>query len=205
MKKYPYSGHSYLMGNRSSNWQDIDEVLSLFGKNKKTARKRYQEFLIKGIEMGKQPDLVGGGLIRSTGGWSVLRSKRKAGIFEKSDERILGDGDFVETVLKAAKESMEARYALAAKGVVIENIIQTVSKLLSIQPQELIGVSKERNIVKGRALVSYWSTRELGMTMVEVASYLGISASTASVATKRGMKIVQEEDLKLIKLLNMNI
>ena len=205
LKKYPYSGHSYLMGSRSNNWQSINEVLSLFSNNKKTAIKQYQAFLIKGIEIGRQPDLVGGGLVRSAGGWSVLRSMRKAGIFEKSDERILGDGAFVDTVLKAAKESMETKYALSAKGVVIEDILQIVSKMLSIHPKELKGVSKERTIVKGRALVCYWSVRELGMTMTEVAGYLGITLPTVSVAVKRGMKIVLDENLKLTKLLNVNI
>ena len=34
--------------------------------------------------------MVGGGLIRSLGGWSVVKSLRKSGIFEKGDERILG-------------------------------------------------------------------------------------------------------------------
>ena len=205
LKKFAYSGHSYLMGHRSSNWQEIDEVLSLFSDKKASARKRYQEFLIKGIEMGRQPYLVGGGLIRSARGWAVLRSMRKAGIFEKSDERILGDGDFVDMVLKAAKESMEARYALSAKGIVIADIIQTVSKLLSIHPEELMGVSKERTIVKGRALVCYWSVRELGMTMTEVAGHLKIALPTVSVAVKKGMEIVRNEGFDLIKLLNTNI
>jgi len=31
-------------------------------------------------------------------------------MFEKSDERILGDGDFVEQVLSAAEEQMEKCY-----------------------------------------------------------------------------------------------
>ena len=41
---------------------------------------------------------------------------RGAKMFEKSDERILGDGDFVEQVLSAAEEQMEKRYRLRAKG-----------------------------------------------------------------------------------------
>ena len=36
------------------------------------------------------------------GGWAVVKSMRKAKIFEKSDERILGDGDFVDQVLSVA-------------------------------------------------------------------------------------------------------
>jgi len=39
--------------------------------------------------------LIGGGLIRSQGGWANVKAMRRAKIFEKADERILGDGDFV--------------------------------------------------------------------------------------------------------------
>jgi plasmid maintenance system antidote protein VapI len=49
------------------------------------------------------------------------------------------------------------------------------------------------------------SVRELGLTMTEVAAYLKISAPTVSVAVRRGMKIAREENLKLKKLLNINM
>ena len=41
------------------------------------------------------------------GGWSAVKAKCRAKIFEKSDERILGDGDFVEKVLSGSREQME--------------------------------------------------------------------------------------------------
>jgi hypothetical protein len=50
----------------------------------------------KGISEGRRDDLTGGGLIRSHGGWAAVKQMRRAKMFEKSDERILGDGDFVE-------------------------------------------------------------------------------------------------------------
>ncbi|MGD9975325.1 MAG: hypothetical protein AB7S77_19870, partial [Desulfatirhabdiaceae bacterium] len=53
------------------------------------ARRRYRAFLMKGIALGNHPDLVGGGLIRSAGDWSAVRMMRKAGLFQKSDERML--------------------------------------------------------------------------------------------------------------------
>ncbi|MBW1679367.1 MAG: hypothetical protein JRJ08_04370 [Deltaproteobacteria bacterium] len=45
---------------------------------------------------------------------------RKAKIFQKADERILGDGgNFIESVLATAQEGLERKYALAARGVLI--------------------------------------------------------------------------------------
>jgi hypothetical protein len=52
-------------------------------------------------------NLIGGGLIRSEGGWSAIKDQRIAKIYQKGDERILGDGDFVEQILSAANEEMK--------------------------------------------------------------------------------------------------
>ena len=87
------------------------------------SRRRYREFLVKGIAFGRQPELMGGGLVRSAGGRSAVRSMRNAGAFLKSDERILGDGDFFDSVLSDAQEAMKDRYWLAAKGIQLDDII----------------------------------------------------------------------------------
>jgi len=57
--------------------------------------------------LGRQPDLVGGGLIRSAGGWAAVQCLRKAGLSQKSDERILGDGDFVDAVLNNVADRLK--------------------------------------------------------------------------------------------------
>jgi len=67
--KYPFSGHSTLMGKIKRDWQDTEWVLRLFGQGVRAARRRYHDFVEKGIEMGRRKDLTGGGLIRSMGGW----------------------------------------------------------------------------------------------------------------------------------------
>jgi len=50
--------------------------------------------------------LVGGGLLRSIGGWAELKEFRDLGIRIKGDERLLGSSDFVERVLKQAEEQL---------------------------------------------------------------------------------------------------
>ncbi len=68
--KYPYSRHSALMGKVKREFQDTGYVLMLFGVKLPAARKAYRAYVEKGIAQGCRPELVGGGLIRSTGGWS---------------------------------------------------------------------------------------------------------------------------------------
>jgi putative transposase len=77
---YAYDGHSRIMGKESSDWQDVDKVLELFGKHKKQARKKYEAFVEKGVSEGKKPELTGGGLVRSAGGWQELMALRKMNI-----------------------------------------------------------------------------------------------------------------------------
>jgi chromosomal replication initiation ATPase DnaA len=86
----------------------------------------------------------------------------------------------------AAQETFDKKYALAALGVKFTHIIEAVSELMSVSPQDLIGPRKERAIVKARILVCYWAITELGMSMTETGKQLGISVSTVSVAVKKG-------------------
>ena len=97
------------MGKVKRDWQDIEWVLRLFNNRIAVARRRYHKFVEKGISMERRKDLTGGGLIRSMGGWAAVKSMRKARMFEKSDGRILGDGNFVEQVLSTRQEQMERK------------------------------------------------------------------------------------------------
>jgi plasmid stabilization system protein ParE len=58
---------------------------------------------------GRRDDLTGGGLIRSIGGWKEFTARRSVNERMQSDERILGDGDFVENVLQEAEEALERK------------------------------------------------------------------------------------------------
>ena len=95
LDRYDWCGHSAVMGKKRLGWQDVAYVLEWFGKTETEAREAYREFVQKGIAQGRRPDLVGGGLIRSLGGWSAVKALRaRGGGEEKSDERVLGSGDF---------------------------------------------------------------------------------------------------------------
>ena len=72
LDRYPYCGHSALMENVKRDWQQVDYVLGFFGKRKAEARKSYRTFVAKGVEQGQRPELTGGGLLRSVGGWAAL-------------------------------------------------------------------------------------------------------------------------------------
>jgi hypothetical protein len=105
--KYPFSGHGVILGNFNQPWQNIKAVLALFGRTSRPARRGYQAFVAKGVDQGRRTDLTGGGLIRSNDGWASVKAMRKANTHVKSDERILGDSDFVEEILSQADEALD--------------------------------------------------------------------------------------------------
>jgi REP element-mobilizing transposase RayT len=154
LDRYPYSGHSRLMAKVRDQWQDVDTVLALFGKKKYTAQKQYREFVEKGILDGKKPELTGGGLIRSAGGWGVLKSLRQMNIHFKSDERILGDSDFVEKVLHDATEKMEHKYRLKAMGYDFDTVVEIVSEIFKIEVRQILSPGKHPERVMARSELS---------------------------------------------------
>jgi putative transposase len=103
LRFYPWAGHSVIMGKQERGWQDVGAVLGYFGRRKKKAMAGYEEYVREGIEKGRRPELVGGGLRRSLGGWSEVLSLRRRGEKTVSDERILGSGEFIEQLLSKAE------------------------------------------------------------------------------------------------------
>ena len=197
--KFVYSGHGTILGKYDHSFQDVDYILGLFGKRVSEARKAYRTYVQKGIKQGRRSELVGGGLIRSAGGWSEVKGLRRAHAHMKGDERILGDGDFVKSVLDAANEQLERRYMLAAKGFDFEKVAQRVTKVFGIKMDQVLAAGKHPQTVKARSLLCYWAVRELGMNGMDVARKLGLSQSSVSKSAKRGEKIASTENLMLIE------
>ncbi len=197
LKRFPYSGHSTLMGKRTRIWQSTEYVLRLFGNSQRTSRRAYGLFVKKGIEKGKRSDLVGGGLVRSAGGWSALKSFRQAGFMQKADERILGDGDFVSKILQDAKERLERKYRLKSQGYDFDKIVDRVGLLSERDPKKIVTSGKRRYEVEARNIICYWAWRELGISQVDLAEKFGVSQPAISAAIQRGEKIVIERQLQL--------
>ncbi len=199
LDKYRYCGHSVLMGKSKRQWQDADYILRLYNSKYLTARRRYREYVEKGLGDGRRSDLVGGGLIRSAGGWSMVKAMGRGVERMKGDERILGEGDFVETVLKAAQENLERKYQLEAEGYSFDWLVGRVARQLELEPKDVLAPGKYAQSVKARSLLCYWGARELGMTTVDLAKRLNLAQPTVSQAVIRGQKIAEDQGLSLIE------
>jgi putative transposase len=191
--RYPFSGHGVVMGQFDQPWQDWKAVLAHFGKQLGPARRGYRAFVAQGVDQGCRDDLIGGGLVRSAGGWSGVTAMRNTKMQMKSDERILGDGDFVTQLLSNFDESLERQYALKSQGVDVDVVAARVAKLLNMPLDEIWLPGKYKALVTARSLLCFWAVRELGVSMASMARRLNISTVAVSKSVQRGAKIAQQE------------
>jgi hypothetical protein len=190
------------MGKTQQPWQDIDYVLSLFGKKIGPARRGYAAFVKKGASMGRRPDLVRGGLLRSLGGWSVIKGLRGSSIRFKGDERILGSSDFVIRVLKKANERLDQESQIRASGLDLNQLVEKVAARYNIEPADLKTAGKQSKITLARRMLCYLAVRKLKLSCTEVARELNISPSAVSRAVSVDRNLLDRDKIQneLLKL-----
>jgi len=193
---YRYSGHAVLIGKEEHQWQVKDYLLALFGKTQEQARVQYVSYVALGANQGRRPELVGGGLRRSLGGWSALTDCRMGSPRIKGDERILGGGDFVEKVLREAEETLTEITHLKRQGLGWDGLMERVMVEFDITREDLTEGRKERRVVRSRSVLCYWAVRKLRMTVTEVALKLRITPSAVSRLVSRGQHFIQEGQLE---------
>jgi len=200
LKNYEYSGHSVVMGERSLCWQQAGYVLEFFGSGAQRARQRYCQYVEQGIELGRRPDLVGGGLIRSMGGWEGVKKLRQQGQDRvKGDVRILGEGQFVEQVLAKTEETFTRQHELKRRGYDLVKVEQKVCKLCGIAWEELRMQGREKKRVEARSLAIYWAVRELGIDGMSLARRYRLTQPAIVYAVRRGEKIAKERNCPSLK------
>jgi putative transposase len=197
LEHFAYCGHRQILGRNPQSWMATDEILSRFGKRMSTARKEYVSYVSEGMEQGDRLDLTGGGLVRSYGGWQQIKLTTEAGVFLKSDERILGDSHFVAAVLGAAEERLERRDDYARQGIDLDTLVRIVAKLLEVEINDILVGGKQPKRVRARSLLCFWAVRELGLTGTNLAGILHLTQPAVSIAVQRGERLAREYGWRL--------
>ena len=152
----------------------------------------------EGLDQGRRDELVGGGLIRSLGGWSeVKRLRSKGQVHMMSDERILGESDFVDSVLSQANERYERGYELKARGYNLQGIAERVAEVCGMEEHEVFSKGRQQRKVRARSLLCFWAVRELGMSLSDLARELEMSIPGIGYAVEKGKIIVQDNKYQL--------
>jgi hypothetical protein len=184
------------MGVHKHEWQDTSFVPSLFHRKEAVAKRRYAAFVESGIALGPRPDLIGGGLVRSAGGWTHIVGRTREHF--ASDERILGSSDFVNAILKQADEHYEKKARAVSKGLTIERLIGIVCKQFGLNQALLTTPVRQRRVAQARAIVCYLAFDTLRVKGRDLARRLNLTPGAVSLLAVRGRADPMAEEIEKI-------
>lgn len=196
LKEYTWTGHREIMTKQKDSVISSKDVLGYFSRRELAAIKAYEEYVTEGIDKDDK-HLLGGGLIRSVGGWKEAVKMRKEDI-QISDERILGSGDFVKDILKKCEQE-----ELSANGFKdVDDLLYKISELYKVDRDELIEM-KTKDVREARSIFIYLAVKKLRMSVKDSGRILKIKESAASSGARRGMQIEKEKGI-IKRLIDQN-
>lgn len=197
LRAHPWSGHSAIIGTVRRPWQDVKAILDNFGRGQKAVEK-YERFVKEGADHGRRPELVGGGLLRSLGGWSQVLSLRRKGMKVASDERILGGDEFIQKLLSEAEEKQRETLRLSRKVPDLPTLASRIIKGEGIEEWELRSGMRTREVRRARKMFCQLAVGKMGYPGAEVARYLGVTTSSVNRLVVSEKVINLERYLKLL-------
>jgi putative transposase len=182
LARYPWSGHSALLGRVPRPWQATAPILAQFGPSPRRARVAYEGFVKAGVTRGRRPDLQGGGLRRSYGGWQGVAALRRGREAYAADERILGRSTFVEQ----CRRVVAAEAPPQAPRLPLATLVAQVCRAVGIAPAVLTGGGRRPAVSAARAGIAYLWTVRLGHPGRPLAPVLGVHPAVVYQAARRG-------------------
>jgi putative transposase len=180
LERYPWCGHAAVLGRMHHPWQDRQAVLVWFGASERKAVHAYRDFVRAGIALGRQPELVGGGLVRSAGGWAEVRAMRRQKEPVAGDPRILGSGSFVEHLLDQAGAEHAAAFRRVATPRAVEEVIRRACTQKGVGVEELALGGRRGPLSALRAELAHRLVTGLGLSLAQTARHLGVSTAAIS-------------------------
>ena len=199
LDRFPWSGHSALLGRVRRPWQAVGEVLGQFSRQVGPARQRYRQFVAEGVPQGRRPELQGGGLRRSAGGWEGVTALRRGRERWAFDERILGSGPFVEGMLEGMSPP-PTPWPRARALTALPRVLAACGRAWGVTVAEICGGSRRRVVAHARAAAGFIGVTELGLPIAQVARALGVSPPIVRVALARGPALLRAQGLSAASL-----
>lgn len=190
LRNYKWCSHGAVVGKRSIRFLDKEEILQQFGTHVKRARKKYQSYLRARVKKYKPGELSGGGLIRSRGALSGMIGMLKEEGREEYDERILGSGDFVASVLREADGKKD-------KKPPPDEVMKAVIEATGVRQEDISSRSQNRQVVKARAMYCYLAKERCGMSGAQLMKQLRMTSGAISHLVSRGRELNQTSTLSL--------
>jgi putative transposase len=183
LDRYPWAGHSALLGTIPRPWQETAAILAQFGPTRRRAVAAYRTFVAAGIPPGRRPELQGGGLVRSLGGWAAVAQLRRGREAYLGDERILGSAGFVEAMRQAAGTPTDLP---PARRPALMALFGRVCAATGCPPTALRHGSRRPGAARAREGLAYLALEGCGYAGGAVAELLGVRPPAVYRAAQRG-------------------
>ena len=177
---YPWTSHAVMMKHIHHEWFDRDYVLRFFGSRVGVALSAYLAFLQDEMGEDRESELSGGGVVRSQGGWSKVQSMRKQGLKELGDERILGSGEFVQSLLAEAKDGVEKQLSGDQRLELVKEDIEESCRVAGITVAFFRSGSRSGLLSKVRKRLAMKFVSEYGLSLAETGRQLGVTTNAVS-------------------------
>jgi REP element-mobilizing transposase RayT len=159
LERYRWCGHSVILGKLKNDWQDM--------------------------EQGHRSDLTGGGLIRSQGGWAAVKDMLRQGVREKSDERILGSGEFVQQLIQESDIERKRQFSRKENLELAIRYIKRECKDEEVDIKALRAGGRRRIVSRLRNRLIQNMVEDFGISLAETGRQLGVSSSAVAKALDR--------------------
>lgn len=183
LDRYPWCGHGAFLGHHPDPFETDSgngSGLRLFDQELRPARQAYRRYVAQGIKQGRRLEFQGGGAVRNK-----RRENSRGTIGSLSDERVLGQGDFVEAILQeAVKKRAGKRIQMS-----LEKLIELVTGWLKLDKEDLLSGRRKKEVGAGRALISYIGSQKLGFRFTELGLALNIHPVNAARNADKGKNL----------------
>ncbi len=155
--EFPWSSYRIYMGSKKEDLVDEEFLLRIFDDRKNQARKAYDRF------------------VRSR-----IRDESADNFYKIRDQRILGDGEFIQGARQALKEIQHSKDDIS-----IDRLIAVASIVLGIDRILFYSATRGRDGALGRAVVAYLGRKIFGYENSEIASHFSRDPATLSCGVRR--------------------
>jgi hypothetical protein len=153
---YPLSSYHAYLGSRIPAWLTTSLAMRMLGDRNDRARLAYRQLMLEEADAHSIACFDRGG---------------------PEDPRVLGGRDFM-TVVPRHQRIYRSSHSL-------EQVIDTVTRTLAVERDEVLSRSRQRRLAMARALIAWYATERGIATLAEVARRLQRDPSTLFVAVER--------------------
>lgn len=197
LERYPWSGHSVIMGNREYPWQDHKTVLLKLGTKAMTARTKMNKLLLASRGMKKMTLWRRQLLIEVRDRVQLIRGK----LPQIYDWRILGDKDFVEWVLEKGKTLARDDEKIRAS---IDKLMECVCKCMDMGSPfaQMLDCKNSSLYTEEKAITVKLAVDVCGMKQVEIARKFKATKGWISKLYTKGEMLINDDpkiETKILK------